>query len=201
MERENWSFKPSDLYTIPNILTYIRFILVVPFVFFFVEALKGENSQYYYIYAALCVGVSGLTDCFDGLLARKLHQETSLGRILDPAADKFTLIAVAVCMVIYIPALLPLMLVLMVKDFTMMICGLVLLSKKIPLPASRWYGKLATVVFYISVSVIIFLKAVYGYENPVLITILFCVTTAFMIFALLNYSKMFLDLIKENKNK
>ena len=91
------------------------------------------------------------------------------------------------------------MLVLMVKDLTMMICGLILLSKKIPLPASRWYGKIATVVFYISVCVIIFLKAVCGYENPVLILVLFCITTAFMIFALVNYSKMFLDLIKQNK--
>lgn len=199
MEKEKWSFKPSDLYTIPNILTYLRFLLVVPFVYFFIQAKFVDPA--YYIAAAVCVGLSGLTDCFDGLLARKLNQQTSLGRILDPAADKFTLIAVAVCMVIYIPALLPLMLVLMVKDLTMMICGLILLSKKIPLPASRWYGKMATVVFYLSVSVIIFLKAVYGYENTVLITILFCVTTACMIFALLNYSKMFLDLIKQNKNK
>ena len=104
-------------------------------------------------------------------------------------------------MVIYIPALLPLMLVLFIKDFTMLICGLVLLVKKIPLPASRWYGKVATVVFYISVTVIIFLKAVYQYENPTLILVLFCITAAVMIFALLNYSKMFLDILKENKNK
>ncbi len=197
MEIEKWSFKPSDLFTIPNILSYIRLLLVVPFVYFFVQATFVDPA--YYIAAAVCIGISGLTDCFDGMLARKLDQVTSLGKILDPMADKFTLIAVAVCKVIYIPALLPLMLVLMVKDLTMMICGLVLLSKKIPLPASRWYGKMATVVFYISVCVIIFLKAVCGYENPVLIWVLFCVTTVFMIFALLNYSKMFLDLLKQNK--
>ena len=193
MENEKWSFKPSDLVTIPNILTYMRLILVVPFVYFFVKGVQGEQS--YYIAAAVCVCISGLTDCFDGMLARKLNQETSLGRILDPFADKITLIAVAVCMVIYIPALLPLMLILM------LVCGFVLLLKKIPLPASRWYGKMATVVFYISVSIIIFLKAVYQYENPVLITTLFCVTTAVMLFAIFNYSKMFFDLLKENKNK
>ena len=197
MEKEKWSFRPSDLYTIPNILTYMRFLLVVPFVYFFVQAKFVDPA--YYIAAAVSIGLSGLTDCFDGMLARKLDQQTSLGRILDPAADKITLIAAAVCMVIYIPALLPLMLVLMVKDLTMMICGLILLSKNIPLPGSRWYGKLATVVFYISVSVIIFLKAVCGYENPVLVAVLFCVTTVFMIFAMFNYSKIFLDLIKQNQ--
>ena len=193
MGGNNWSFKASDLVTVPNILTYLRFLLVAPFIFFFLN----KN----YIAAALCIGFSGLSDCLDGFLARKLDQVTSLGKILDPLADKITLIAVAVCMVIYIPALLPLMLVLFIKDFTMLICGLVLLVKKIPLPASRWYGKVATVVFYISVTVIIFLKAVYQYENPTLILVLFCITAAVMIFALLNYSKMFLDILKENKNK
>lgn len=199
MQNEKWSFKLSDLVTIPNILSYLRLILVVPFVYYFIRGLYDDPRHY--ITAAVCIGISGLTDCFDGLLARKLNQVTSLGKILDPLADKITLIAVAVCMVIYIPALLPLMLVLFIKDFTMLICGLVLLVKKIPLPASRWYGKLATVVFYISVTVIIFLKAVYQYENPTLILVLFCITAAVMIFALLNYSKMFLDILKENKNK
>lgn len=199
MQNEKWSFKPSDLVTIPNILSYLRLILVVPFVYYFIRGLYDDPRHY--ITAAVCIVISGLTDCFDGLLARKLNQVTSLGKILDPLADKITLIAVAVCMVIYIPALLPLMLVLFIKDFTMLICGLVLLVKKIPLPASRWYGKVATVVFYISVTVIIFLKAVYRYENPTLILVLFCITAAVMIFALLNYSKMFLDILKENKNK
>lgn len=193
MGNDKWSFKPSDIVTIPNLLSYLRLILIAPFMYFFIN----EN----YIAAAICVGVSGLTDCFDGLLARKLNQVTSLGKILDPLADKFTLIAVAVCMLIYIPALFPLMLVLMVKDFTMMVCGLIILVKKIPLPASRWYGKMATVVFYLSVSIIIFLKAVYQYESPTLITVLFCITVAVMLFAMLNYSKMFLDLLKENKKK
>lgn len=199
MQNEKWSFKPSDLVTIPNILSYLRLILVVPFVYYFIRGLYDDPRHY--ITAAVCIVISGLTDCFDGLLARKLNQVTSLGKILDPLADKITLIAVAVCMVIYIPALLPLMLVLFIKDFTMLICGLVLLVKKIPLPASRWYGKVATVVFYISVTVIIFLKAVYQYENPTLILVLFCITAAVMIFALLNYSKMFLVILKENKNK
>lgn len=199
MQNEKWSFKPSDLVTIPNILSYLRLILVVPFVYYFIRGLYDDPRHY--ITAAVCIVISGLTDCFDGLLARKLNQVTSLGKILDPLADKITLIAVAVCMVIYIPALLPLMLVLFIKDFTMLICGLVLLVKKIPLPASRWYGKVATVVFYISVTVIIFLKAVYQYENPTLILVLFCITAAVMIFALLNYSKLFLDILKENKNK
>lgn len=119
MGGNNWSFKASDLVTVPNILTYLRFLLVAPFIFFFLN----KN----YIAAALCIGFSGLSDCLDGFLARKLDQVTSLGKILDPIADKVTLVSVAVCMVIYMPSLLPIMLVMIGKEFLMLLGGLILL--------------------------------------------------------------------------
>ncbi len=39
MEKEKnvWSFKTSDLVTIPNIITYVRFVLIIPFVYFFLR--------------------------------------------------------------------------------------------------------------------------------------------------------------------
>mgnify|MGYP002902461693 CR=1 FL=1 len=63
-EKEVWSFKTSDLVAIPNIITYVRFVLIIPFVYFFL----AEQ----YIYAAICIGLSGLTDCFDGMAALSL---------------------------------------------------------------------------------------------------------------------------------
>ena len=105
---EGWSFKPRDLVTVPNLITYVRFLLVPPFIYFF---LKGN-----YIAAGIMIGLSGLSDCFDGFFARKFNQVTSLGKILDPIADKVTLISVAVCMVIYMPSILPIMLVLVFKE-------------------------------------------------------------------------------------
>ena len=89
---DSWSFKKRDLVTIPNILTYIRFLLVAPFMYFFLK----ER----YLLAGLMIGLSGLSDCFDGMIARHFDQVTPLGKILDPIADKVTLIAVAVCMLI-----------------------------------------------------------------------------------------------------
>ena len=35
--KEIWSFKLSDLFTVPNILTYLRFILIAPFIYFFLN--------------------------------------------------------------------------------------------------------------------------------------------------------------------
>lgn len=200
--KEIWRFKTSDLFTIPNLITYVRFILIIPFAYSF---LKEE-----YISSAICIGLSGLSDCFDGLVARKLNQVTSLGKILDPIADKVTLLVVVVCMVIFVPVVLPVLIILLLKDVLMLLGGTDLINKGITPPAAKWYGKVGTVVFYISVCIIVFLKAFLNYENFALDLTLLSVTALTMIFALYQYGKIYIQLIKEynerlevekNKNK
>ena len=192
MDNEQWRFKASDLFTVPNLLTYMRFILVAPFMYYFI------NQQY--IPAAICIGISGLTDCFDGMLARKLNQVTSLGKILDPIADKVTLIAVAVCMLIYMPSILPIMLVLVVKELLMLIGGFVLLIKKIAPPPANIFGKVATLVFYFTICIVIFLKAVFSIEIMSLIVIGSVIVALAMLVALVQYAMIFVKLLK-NANK
>lgn len=191
--KEIWSFKPRDLITIPNILTYIRIILIIPFVYYFLS----KN----YIPATICIGISGLTDCFDGMIARRFNQVTSLGKILDPIADKFTLLAVVICMVLFVPMVLPLLITLLLKDVLMLLGGMDLINKGITPPAAKWYGKLGTVVFYLSVFAIIFLKAAFGFENFALDISLLSVTAITMLFALYQYGKIYFRLIKEYNNK
>ncbi len=186
-------FSPKDLFTIPNILTYIRFILIIPFVYYFLN----EN----YIHAAVCIAISGLTDCFDGMIARKFNQVTSLGKMLDPIADKFTLFAVVICMVIIVPIVLPVLITLLIKDVLMLLGGTDLVKRGITPPAAKWYGKLGTIIFYLSVCVIIFLKAVYNYENIALDVTLLSVTAVTMLFALCQYGKIYFQLIKEHNSK
>lgn len=187
---DSWSFKPRDLVTVPNLITYVRFLLVPPFVYFFLK----EN----YIMAGVMIGLSGLSDCFDGFFARKLNQVTSLGKILDPIADKVTLIAVAVCMLIYMPAILPIMLVLVVKEFLMLLGGFVLLIKKIAPPPANIFGKVATLVFYFTICIIIFLKAVFQIEIMSLIVIGSIIVALTMLVALVQYAVMFVKLLKQN---
>ena len=188
--KEVWTFKMRDIFTIPNILTYVRFILIVPFVYYFLQ----EN----YIPAAVCIVVSGLTDCFDGMIARKFNQVTSLGKILDPIADKFTLLAVVICMVIYIPQVLPALIILLLKDVLMLLGGIDLINKSITPPAAMWYGKIGTIVFYISICIIVFLKAAFNFENFALDFTLLSLTAFTMLFALFQYGKIYFQLIKEH---
>jgi cardiolipin synthase len=83
---------------LPNILTLTR-ILLLPF---FVAAFMYSR----YGYALVIFIVGGITDILDGLAARLTNQTTALGRVLDPIADKFTLVTSFVLMSIYgiIPA-------------------------------------------------------------------------------------------------
>jgi cardiolipin synthase (CMP-forming) len=75
--------KISELFTAPNQLTLLRMIFL-PFI------IINLVSHHYSLTLVLFV-LAGLSDGLDGLLARKLHQQTQLGQYLDPIADKLLL--------------------------------------------------------------------------------------------------------------
>ncbi|MCD8026648.1 MAG: hypothetical protein LUF33_06915 [Clostridiales bacterium] len=107
--------------------------------------------------------------------------------------------AVAVCMVVYVPVVLPVMIILLVKDVAMLGGGTYLIKNGMTPPAAKWYGKLGTILFYISVCSIVFLKAAFDYENYVLDFVLLAITAVAMIFALFKYGGIFFSMIKEHK--
>ncbi len=186
---KNGNTNLNEILTVPNILTFIRIILITPFVVSFLN----EN----YILASVILAISGLSDCCDGFIARKLNQISAFGKILDPIADKLTLLAVVVCISILTPEVIPVMVVLVAKDLLMLIGGMRLIKSGCTPPPARWYGKVATLLFYISVCTIVFLKAVYQYENPILNILLLSVTTIMMLFALVKYYLIYHALLKK----
>ena len=145
--------------------------------------------------------ISGVSDMFDGLIARKFNQVTQLGKILDPIADKLTLIAVVICINILYPSVTLFVIVLFCKELLMLCGGCLLLKLKIKPPAAKWYGKVSTAIFYTAVVTVVLLKAVWNITNKPLIVILFSITTIAMLFSLVNYSIIFFKLIKNRNNK
>lgn len=155
-----------DITKLPNILTVIRIMLIPLFVIIFLWAngnielnLKHFNKQNGYIIAAAIMILSGLTDMADGLIARKFNMITDLGKVIDPFADKLTQAAVVVCLIfrycdiwILIAALFALI---FIKEILMLIMGVMFLRKGQDLGGARWYGKLATIIFYFQVIVLI----------------------------------------------
>ncbi len=65
---------------VPNLLSISRLLLVFPLILFL------EIKRPFYVFILIIIG--GLTDYFDGLIARKFNLKTRLGAILDPLSDK-----------------------------------------------------------------------------------------------------------------
>jgi len=78
-------FKYEDIFLIPNLITYLRFLLIAPLIITFNLDMKS------YFYAILFIAL--LSDFLDGIVARKLNQHSELGKTLDPIADGIILFA------------------------------------------------------------------------------------------------------------
>jgi len=139
---------------VPTILTLIRLILspiVLPILL--VYLLPYNSAFINYPLASLFV-LFGLTDFFDGYLARKLQQETRTGRVLDPIADKFlvysTLIALLAVSKIYFFWVI----ILIGREFFVMGLRLFALEHRIAANVSV-FGKLKTVLqmLYLTVAI------------------------------------------------
>ena len=84
----------AKIYTIPNIITFIR-IFLIPVILYL---LFSENPNIVLI-AGLLFIVSSVSDYFDGYLARTLNQSSKLVTLLDPIADKLLIASVIVVLV------------------------------------------------------------------------------------------------------
>lgn len=77
----------------PNRITLARLLLIGPFV---VALLNLRDPQWSHIARHAAIGIfilMSLSDALDGYLARRLHQESALGRFLDPVADKLLILS------------------------------------------------------------------------------------------------------------
>mgnify|MGYP001168284295 FL=1 len=174
---------------IPNALTVLRMILIIPFVIFYV------NKQY--IPAVVVLIISGITDALDGFIARNFNQFTELGKMLDPLSDKLTQGSVALCLAIQYPILLPFFLIFIIKEAGMVIAALVLIKKRKKPCGSKWYGKIATILFYISFVTIVAMR-IWNIENMTLSVVLLSITASFMIYAWIRYFVIFLSILKSD---
>lgn len=90
---------PEKQFSLPMTLTYIRLIgapLVLPF---FLVYLSPYNLFWLNCVLAFLFFLFGLTDFFDGYLARKYNQVTTTGALLDHVADKFLLYSTLIALV------------------------------------------------------------------------------------------------------
>ena len=178
----------ENILTVPNVLTFIRILLIIPFLYSF-------GSRQFTAAAAVLI-LSGVTDFLDGYIARKFGQTTKLGKYLDPLADKLTLFSVGFCVALIYPRLKLFVALAALKDAAMIVCSVILIRRAIDPPAAKWFGKAFTACFYLaSVSAV----AVYylSAKQLFIVYLLFSVSFILMITAAVGYCKIFKDLLNK----
>lgn len=141
-----------QLYSIPNLLSIMR-ILILPF---FVWAYLMAEPQTGYPLSCMLLALSGLSDMLDGFIARRFHMVTDIGKILDPVADKLTQITILTCLTLRYPSFFLLLVVFALKELMMLAGGLLLLRRHIHPGSAKWFGKIATCFFYLSMVLVVF---------------------------------------------
>lgn len=184
----------KEIFSIPNILSYFRIVLIPVFVVLYVNSVKGIG----YHFAAVGVLVlSGITDFLDGKIARSCNMVTELGKVLDPVADKLTQASIMGCLAIHYRLIFPFIGLLVVKEITMAVLGLVFLKKDRKLKGAHWYGKVATTVFYlVMITLLVVPEKIMPYP---LSTALILISGAFMLFSFIMYLRVYFIMWKDLK--
>lgn len=141
-------WKKEDILTIPNMLSVVRLGLIPVFLWLYCR--KQEYS-----WAAGVVVLSGVTDVLDGFIARRWNMVSDLGKMLDPAADKLTQLALILSLATRYPGVWHLLGLFVLKEVTMGVLGLLVVLRTRSVPSARWFGKVCTAVLEVSMGILI----------------------------------------------
>lgn len=126
---------------LPNKLTVLRMILIVPFVVFLLLG-RGEGWMKWAALAVFCA--ASLTDMLDGKIARKYNLITDFGKFMDPLADKLLVCSALICLVDLgrLPSWI--CIIIIAREFVISGFRLIASDNGIVIAAS-WWGKTKTV--------------------------------------------------------
>ena len=190
----------TNVWTIPNVLTMLRIVLIPVFVAVFFSTPREQDR----IAALVIFAVASITDMFDGMLARKLNQITDFGKLFDPLADKVMVITALICQAVY--GVFPWIAIIIVaaKELIMLLGGLFMLSRDVVV-YSNYVGKTAQVFFIASLLLSFFHPSLEAAEFRVLgmtpDLLLLWITVALSLAALVVYAAGALRTLKAKKEK
>lgn len=147
---KNWK---KEIMTIPNLLSLFRLVLIPVYIAIYLNA--REDSDYYV--AAGILAVSCLTDLIDGKIARHFNMISTIGKILDPLADKATQFALILCLSVKYPILWFLVALFVVKESFQLIAGGINLHRGKMLKGALLTGKICTTVLFVSLILMVML--------------------------------------------
>ena len=173
---KNWK---KEIFTIPNLLSLFRLLLIPVYVAIYLNA---KSASDYYL-AASILAVSCLTDLIDGKIARHFNMISSLGKLLDPVADKATQFSLIICLAVRYPALKYLIILFIFKEAFQLIAGGISYHNGRMLKGALISGKICTTVLFVSLIAMVMLPEMDNTTANIIVII----DAVFMIIALVNY--------------
>ena len=169
----------KEVFTIPNLLSMLRISLIPLYVTIYMNASCTKD----YFIAGSILAVSCITDMIDGQVARRFNMISTLGKILDPIADKLTQFTLTLCLSVKYPVLRHVLILFILKEGFQCTIGIVNLFNRTMLPGALPAGKLCTAVLFISLIILVFIPDLK--ENKV--TIIAITDTVFLSYAFAHY--------------
>ncbi len=183
----------KDNLTIPNVISLLRICIIPVFI-----TLYFSSEPHHYLLSLLVVMLSAATDVIDGFIARKFNMVSDVGKVLDPIADKLTQVSVIFCLIFTHPNLLIMVVVLFTKEILTLFAAVYILRGGFKPISAKWFGKLATVVVYLT-----FFYAIYTDINPQMPVIvldgLALASTICLLISMAGYIKVFLKTDSSDK--
>lgn len=127
----------TKILTIPNLFSFFRICLIPVFIWLYCVR-KNE------LWTGIVLILSGITDVADGLIARRFHMISDVGKALDPVADKLTQGAMLLCLISRFSLMLIPLLLMTVKEIYMGVAGVMVIRRTGNVPGADWHGKAAT---------------------------------------------------------
>ena len=173
---KNWK---KEIWTIPNLLSLFRLALIPVYITIYLNA---QNASDYFI-AATILAVSCLTDLIDGKIARHFNMISTVGKILDPLADKLTQFTLILCLAIKHPFLWYLVGLFVIKESFQLIAGGINLKRGRMLKGALLSGKICTTVLFISLIILVMIPDL----HTNIVNIITLVDLCFMLISFGNY--------------
>ena len=170
-----------ETFNLPNTITLLR-ISVVPFLFI----LLLSPGEFWSLILAILFVIASITDFFDGYIARKYQMITTMGKFLDPIADK---IMVNTAMILMIPiGRIPawIVAITIIRDLIVDVIRSIASSEGIYIQAST-LGKQKTVTQIIAVTALIIHYSIFGINAHAVGIVILYIALVLTIFSGLDY--------------
>jgi CDP-diacylglycerol--glycerol-3-phosphate 3-phosphatidyltransferase len=181
----------SETFNLPNTITLMR-ISVVPFLFI----LLSNPGEFWSLIIAILFVIASITDFFDGYIARKYHMITTMGKFLDPIADK---IIVNTAMILMIPiGRIPawIVAITIIRDLIVDVIRSIASSEGLYIQASI-LGKQKTVTQIIAVTALMIHYSIFGINAHIVGTVVLYIALFLTIYSGVDYFiKLYKSVVK-----